>query len=378
MDLSKILNPQGASYIPSPDKQISCTPSVRLPGPEPNNAQYPFIHDSSEISNYPGLIFQTKNTATLPSPVTPEGLNALNIARHDGRLLPSPSQSPLSLSTETYQVPASFDQTYAHTNMPHLEPKCEFSDGPCVTGGENLRKVISHIFGRNKNCTKLFPQHVWIHYCRKHYQRARYRASVWPFTQCDLLMDSLDRMEAWGGVDSFELVLRRRETRRTKIDNDGESNEQNISSTSGFPSPEVSSPNSVVSFSQASAIQTQEGGNTTNENLSKKPPYIPPSPVPDWLREEVGPNKSFNDIRDIMTRLREYMAMVQAMDEKVMFPDIEILPRFRPGLIIAENDRTIAPRDTMRTGASPVPVFQEPGILSRVSRKGGIQKYARQ
>lgn len=246
--------------------------------------------------------------------------------------------------------------------MQHQAPKCEFSDGPCVTGGENLRKVISHIFGRNKNCTKLFPQHVWIHYCRKHYQRAKYRTRVWPFTQCDLLMDSLDRMEAWGGVESFELVLRRRETRRTQTDNDKESNEQSLP-PSGFPSPEVSSPSSVVSISQTNSIQTQEGGNTTSENLSKKAPYIPPSPVPDWLREEVGPNKSFDDIRNIIMRLREYMAMVQAMKEKVMFPDIEILPRFRPGLIIAENDRVIT---------------QDPVVLSRVSRKGGIQKYSTQ
>lgn len=373
MDLSKILNPQNPSYFP-PDTQFSDGPSVRLSGLEPGKLQCSFIHSRFETSNYPLSSFQPRNAATLPSPVTPEGLSALKIAKHEGRLLPSPSQSPLSLSTETYQVPAtSFEPIPTHANMPNPAPKCEFSDGPCVTGGENLRKVISHIFGRNKNCTKLFPQHVWIHYCRKHYQRARYRASVWPFTQCDLLMDSLDRMEAWGGVDSFELVLRRRETRRTTVDNDGETNEQNLS-TSGFPSPEASSPNSVVSFSQTNATQTQDSSSTMNENLSKKPPYIPPSPVPDWLREEVGPNKSFNDIRDIVTRLKEYMAMLQAMDEKVMFPDIEILPRFRPGLIIAENDRVIIPR----TRTSPPTVFQDPVMVSRVSKKGGIQKYTTQ
>ncbi|KAF7174093.1 hypothetical protein CNMCM6106_008200 [Aspergillus hiratsukae] len=79
---------------------------------------------------------------------------------------------------------------------PH-EPICEFTH-PCTTStttsnpsnantssvpsgkanasGGNPRKLISHIFGRNKTSTKLFPAHVWVHYCRKHYQRARYRS----------------------------------------------------------------------------------------------------------------------------------------------------------------------------------------------------------
>ena len=39
------------------------------------------------------------------------------------------------------------------------------------------RKAISHIFGRNKLCTRSIPDFVWVHYCRKHYQRmVRHRA----------------------------------------------------------------------------------------------------------------------------------------------------------------------------------------------------------
>lgn len=29
--------------------------------------------------------------------------------------------------------------------------------------------IYIYIFGRNKSCTKLCPDHVWVHYCRKHY-----------------------------------------------------------------------------------------------------------------------------------------------------------------------------------------------------------------
>ncbi|KAH2524907.1 hypothetical protein KXW97_003218, partial [Aspergillus fumigatus] len=88
------------------------------------------------------------------------------------------------------------------------------ANGSGSGSGSHPRKLISHIFGRNKTSTKLFPSTVWVHYCRKHYQRARYRSRAWPFTQCELLLDSLGRMEAWGGVESFEVVLRRREMER--------------------------------------------------------------------------------------------------------------------------------------------------------------------
>ena len=29
--------------------------------------------------------------------------------------------------------------------------------------------IYIYIFGRNKSCTKLCPDHLWVHYCRKHY-----------------------------------------------------------------------------------------------------------------------------------------------------------------------------------------------------------------
>src|SRR5205809_849048 len=94
-------------------------------------------------------------------------------------------------------------------------PKCQFSGEACSTESTHYRKVISHIFGRNKKCTIGVPDCVWIYYCRKHYQRARYRTGEWPFRQCDLAVDTIQNMRAWGGVESFNLQLRRRETKRT-------------------------------------------------------------------------------------------------------------------------------------------------------------------
>lgn len=94
-------------------------------------------------------------------------------------------------------------------------PQCFFACSDCSTDSSHHRKVISHIFGRNKSCTTSIPSSVWVHYCRKHYQRARYRAdSQWALTQCDLAMKTIDNMELWGGVESFDMVLRRREMNR--------------------------------------------------------------------------------------------------------------------------------------------------------------------
>ena len=62
----------------------------------------------------------------------------------------------------------------------HLR-KTHFDDGNAklvrsTTITLDHRKVVSHIFGRNKACTRKLPENLWILWCRKHYQRFKYRA----------------------------------------------------------------------------------------------------------------------------------------------------------------------------------------------------------
>lgn len=217
---------------------------------------------------------------------------------------------------------------------------CEFAM-PCRMNpspdGMHYRKVISHIFGRNKATTKLFPAYVWVHYCRKHYQRARYRADQWPFTQCELLLESLRRMEDWDGVESFKLTLRRREQLRVdKSDNAG----------------------------------TKISGPSTTLQTGRKHPTAIISPVPDWLRRQTDTVMSFDDIRALIMQIREYMVKLRN-DEKsrgakgseagengntknelrqqasrVRFPDIEILPFFKRWVV----DAALRQRDSRGNG----------------------------
>ncbi|KAJ5970845.1 uncharacterized protein N7479_000763 [Penicillium vulpinum] len=248
------------------------------------------------------------------------------------------------------------------TDEDHL---CEFA-APCRMNpspdGMHYRKVVSHVFGRNKAVTKLFPLGVWVHYCRKHYQRARYRADQWPFTQCDLLLESLSRMENWDGVESFELILRRREQMRVGRETDvavtTETSNQNENTPNGQAQNQDHKPSGVV---------TRAPG--------RKHPTAIIAPVPDWLRQHVGHGKTFAEIRQIIELVRNHMVRLRNLERAqqqlshitkspsapgsphrgafsnsrkgritkpvnrdpirmrastIRFPDVEILPHFKP------------------------------------------------
>ena len=80
----------------------------------------------------------------------------------------------------------------------------------CITRSKNHRKIVSHIFGRNKSQTRQIPDECFPMYCRKHYQRLKFRCGnngTWIFMQIDLVRKQLDRMEKWGGVTSWNIML---------------------------------------------------------------------------------------------------------------------------------------------------------------------------
>lgn len=249
-------------------------------------------------------------------------------------------------------------------------PLCEFSC-PCKMSpspdGVHFRKIVSHLFGRNKASTKLFPEHVWVYYCRKHYQRARYRAEQWPFNQCELLMQSLDRMEEWGNVLFFELRLRRREALRA--DGQGER-----------PAP------------------------TGFLRNGRRHPTAITAPVPEWLQREVGTEKSFDDIRRIVQKIRSYLtrlkkeednkkmprgrpsgaATLSKNDKKVAhnaayreknslvrFPDIEILPTFHPRVLEEARQRTSQKKRGNKDGSEADTEQEEPNVREEYSEAEG-------
>ncbi|KAI4121387.1 MAG: hypothetical protein LQ338_006390 [Usnochroma carphineum] len=102
-----------------------------------------------------------------------------------------------------------------------IDPICAGeADGPCTLGSGDHRKVVSHVFGRNKRCTHQIPEECWIKYCRKHYQRQKYRCpSDWFETQLLLVDAQITKMEAWGGITSWTIAIRKKEREMLDAEN---------------------------------------------------------------------------------------------------------------------------------------------------------------
>ena len=95
----------------------------------------------------------------------------------------------------------------------HIDTKC-VAVSTCVANSGDHRKVVSHIFGRNKACTRDLPDNLWIYWCRKHYQRFKYRAEDaenWHTIQMGLVRNQLQAFEDWGEVRSWTISLRKAE-----------------------------------------------------------------------------------------------------------------------------------------------------------------------
>lgn len=283
-----------------------------------------------------------------------------------------------SLGRETYPDPTDRTVTadspgrrheLTDPNNEEFTPVCKFSH-PCLMkpspNGAHFRKIVSHIFGRNKSSTKLFPEWVWVWYCRRHYQRARYRAQQWPFTQCELLLQSLERMELWGQVQSFEL-RRRREAMQTD-----------------------------------DQVEKPPTGQRSN---GRKPPTVVAAPVPEWLQQEIGVGQSFDDIRNIINRIREHLARLKRSENskkdtrtdsneartitgeqtnlhkdtanrernsQLQFPDVEILPTSHPEVV--EQARLEAAQKKRARQAEPDGEQEDVDEMDNNSEDGVEQK----
>ncbi|KAI2625841.1 hypothetical protein GGR54DRAFT_637616 [Hypoxylon sp. NC1633] len=170
----------------------------------------------------------------------------------------------------------------------------------CDTGSQ-LRKAISHIFGRNKTCTRKIPPHVWVHFCRKHYQRSRYRnAQEWARVQCDLVQRQLRRVQEWSDenkrtgqskvVQNWSLSMRKREQNRVQEQSSKKRSYQDESEEDDDDVPDSATMNGTA--------------------------------VPDWLRSKCGDGYSTAEIEEIMTRLKQEIVETNM----TQIPDIEILP----------------------------------------------------
>jgi hypothetical protein len=219
-----------------------------------------------------------------------------------------------------------------------LPRSCKFMEDCLMTkdldpATVNWRKSMSHIFGRNKNCTRAIPDHVWMWVCRKHYQRARYR-NTHEFNKRLIRMVELQilRLEAWsnynkdrgmpqeGVVVSWTLEVRRREKMRLQENR------------------------------KRKSLSDDEDENDDEEDISAL--ATDGALVPQWLLDKTGGGKSTAEIQEIVARI------CRELEDSTLiaFPDIEILPNITGERAKPKNNRARpAPAPVRRRQPQPAP-----------------------
>ncbi|KAI9759676.1 MAG: hypothetical protein M4579_002153 [Chaenotheca gracillima] len=209
-------------------------------------------------------------------------------------------------------------------------PRCSYTEN-CTTGSP-LRKVVSHIFGRNKLCTRQIPKGVWVHYCRKHYQRSRYRnPKGFALLQCDLVRKQVDRLQQWGGVADWIVKVRKREEVRL--------NKENAELAAGrLHNGDEDDDLDVIPVRNNNNYNSSNNNNINSNNNNNNAPGTSGSSR--WLVRRTGSGKSTAEVLDILNRIEQEIAETGSN-----FPDVEILPN-----VVAEMARPSSSGSTLSRG----------------------------
>ncbi|EPS39764.1 hypothetical protein H072_6433 [Dactylellina haptotyla CBS 200.50] len=212
------------------------------------------------------------------------------------------SGTPSTLSPTNTIGPSSSTASIIHSFDADLfsSPKCSYVED-CNTSSP-LRKVVSHIFGRNKLSTRQIPKNIWVYYCRKHYQRSRYRdPKGFAKLQCDLVRRQVERLDAWGGVEDWMIKVRRREEIR------------------------------ISKESKATAPHSPDGSDGFDEDYSRRSSLSQGSSDIHWISMMTGTGKNVEDVRYLLQKIES-----EIIDHGGIFPDVEILPNVRPSAITGD------------------------------------------
>ena len=258
----------------------------------------------------------------------------------------SQSDSIWEIDDENLRMP-SLEELKLH-GMQEEKVQCIFVDG-CATNSPT-RKSVSHFFGRNKGTTLQIPEHIWLVYCRQHYQRLRYRLGQnYALHQLDLVKVVIHRIERWGEenkakndgdeVLDWQIMLRKcvrdEQERWTRFKQDLR--------RQGLPQHEQDEKYEAFKASRVGPSKYQRaigrGGDagqdlslaeTSNNNAAETLHSIEKN-YP-WLLDTLGDHKSADEVINVINRLRHDYK--QAKDAKAPggisvikeLPPIEFLP----------------------------------------------------
>ncbi|KAF4344684.1 hypothetical protein FBEOM_1351 [Fusarium beomiforme] len=211
----------------------------------------------------------------------------------------------------------------------------------CTTGSVP-RKVISHLFGRNKVCTRRIPERVWVCMCRKHYQRIRYRTGAeFSATQIGMVYEQIVRMIFW---------------------------------SRGLERPNRTNQEGIAIRSWTFSIRRREVkrlADTSSRDL-----------IPRWIMQSLGEGKTHDEILDVVERLHQEIQQGTLKD----VPPVEFLPEVvdafanppaqvqvqevsgshQPGRSLMTGEATPSPLSFVKE-SSPLQPVQEEGSMSEQS-----------
>ncbi|EFX01271.1 hypothetical protein CMQ_6213 [Grosmannia clavigera kw1407] len=273
----------------------------------------------------------------------------------DARARSSPEISSTEQSPSCESTPTKTSPTTGEAGPSQSRPSADIAEeafvdfetasacmyrGDCQTGSQ-LRKAISHIFGRNKLCTRMIPTGVWVHYCRKHYQRTRYRNSgEYPQRQIGLVQEQVKRVQAWSDCNTrrgsgpilkdWSLSVRKREQMRL---------------------------DSKLAANGKKRPFQDEGEGEEDEGFDEDRADLSGTAVPDWVISRIGDGYSTSEILTVVERLKADIDQGRLQQ----IPDIEILPN------ISTEDRSDDGTNAKRSFAKR----RATGSRSNVNGAGG-------
>ncbi|KAL2204015.1 hypothetical protein CC79DRAFT_1372033 [Sarocladium strictum] len=260
------------------------------------------------------------------------------------------------IDDENLRMP-SFEELELH-GMQDETVQCIFVD-KCATNSP-IRKSVSHFFGRNKGTTLQIPEHIWLVYCRQHYQRLRYRlGQKYALHQLDLVKVVIHRIERWGKdnkakkdgaeVLDWQIMLRKcvrdEQERWTRFKQDlrrqAISQQEQDERYEAFKMSRVGhskyKQHVGLGHEVAPTSGLMESNNSAAETLLSIERNYP------WLLDTLGDHRAENEVISVIDRLRQdYKASLEAKSPSGVAVIKELPPiEFLPNLSNDNDDRPL-------------------------------------
>lgn len=101
-----------------------------------------------------------------------------------------------------------------------IDTRCDANDGDgCYLESTDHRKIVSQYFGRNKRCTQLLTDDLWLVWCRKHYQQRRYnlqQEGIWHLKKLELIRTQIEKFKDSDRIAGWDIALHK--TERIRLD----------------------------------------------------------------------------------------------------------------------------------------------------------------